>query len=164
MDPSPEVGFLFPPPMLAWLKARGCEEIELVPADGAGAGGPDWVEFDLDIGSSPGDGAMLCLRMRDPAALDLHSRLLLADYLTALRPFLDAVTPEAAQAWVTLPQATLVEVEHKLRNHLNSLFMNAGMVGLRCEDRTDLQPVFDQMESDAVGCLDQVHRLFPPRT
>ena len=56
----------------------------------------------------------------------------------------------------------MVEVEHQLRNHLNSLFMNAGVLGLRCEDRTDISAILDQMESDAVGCLDQMRRLFPP--
>ena len=34
----------------------------------------------------------------------------------------------------------------------------------RCEDRTDIEPIHDQMESDAVGCLDQMRRLFPPRS
>ena len=164
MDARPEMGFFFPPPMLAWLAATGCEEIALVMPTQAGPDGPHWLEFDLDMGSDPGGSAVLFLRMRDPAALDLHGRLLLADYLTALRPFLDDVTPQAAHAWLTLPRATVVDVEHQLRNHLNSLFMNAGMLGLRCDDRTDIQVVFDQMESDARGCLDQMQRLFPPRT
>lgn len=163
MDTSTDMEFLFPPPVLAWLRARGCEQIARVPARGEGAGGSQWVEFDLDIGSSPGDGAALCLRLRDPAALDLHSRLMLADYLTALRPFLADIPSDAVKPGVTLPQATVVDVEHQLRNHLNSLLMNAGVLGLRCDDRADTRAVLDQMESDAAGCLGQLQRLFAPR-
>lgn len=160
METRPEMGFLFPPPMLAWLEAKGCEDIELVPP--AAAGNAHCVEFDLDMGSAPGTSAVLCLRMRDPAALTLHDRLVLADYLSALRPFLEEAPARGGRAWVTLPGRTVAEVEHQLRNHLNSLFMNAGVLGLRCEDRTDIAPILDQMESDAVGCLDQMRRLFPP--
>ena len=37
METTPEMGFLFPPPMLSWLEAKGCEDIELVAPSAAAA-------------------------------------------------------------------------------------------------------------------------------
>ena len=121
METTPEMGFLFPPPMLTWLEAKGCEDIELVAPSAAAAGGSQCVEFDLDMGSAPGSSAVLCLRMRDPAALTLHDRLVLADYLAALRPFLDAPPPKGGRAWVTLGQ-----VHEGAGNESGDLVLNAG--------------------------------------
>ncbi|WP_146907118.1 hypothetical protein [Arenimonas daejeonensis] len=55
---------------------------------------------------------------------------------------------------MTLPRELLLAVEHQLRNHLNSLLMNAAVVSLRCGDQGGLDPYLDQMECDGQNCLE----------
>ena len=119
-------------------------------------------DFAVDFSASPMRWLVLRLQFSGAAGLSPDEAQQLAGYLASLSPFLGASAADARDPWLTLSRETLIVVEHQLRNHLNSLFMNAVVLGMRCEDRTDIEPILDQMESDAVGCLDQMRRLFPP--
>ena len=103
---------------------------------------------------------MLRLHFRPSPGLTPDEGQMLADYLSGLAPFL-AGGPGERDPWVTLSRETLLMVEHQLRNHLNSLLMNAGVLSLHAGINGH-DPVLEQMESDGKRCLDMIEQLLHP--
>lgn len=66
--------------------------------------------------------------------------------------------PAPADDLLTLPRETLLAVEHRLRNHLNSLLMTAAALSLRGEGQGGAD-LYDQIERDVRACLDLLREL-----
>lgn len=66
--------------------------------------------------------------------------------------------PGPDDGMLTLPRETLLAVEHRLRNHLNSLLMTAAALSLRGEAQ-DGADLYDQMERDVRACLELLRGL-----
>ena len=163
MENAPELARLFPPAVRTWLVARGCEDARWVPADArppppAGAVCQD---FAVDFSASPMRWLVLRLQFSGPTGLSPEEAQQLAGYLASLSPFLSASSPDTHDPWLTLSRETLIVVEHQLRNHLNSLLMNAGVLSLHA-GINGRDPVLEQMESDGQRCLDMVQQLLHP--
>ena len=148
MEHAPELARLFPPAVRSWLVARGCEDARWVPADARPPPpvGAVCQDFAVDFSASPMRWLVLRLQFSGP---------------TGLSPFLGASSPEARDPWLTLSRETLIVVEHQLRNHLNSLLMNAGVLSLHA-GVNGRDPVLEQMESDGQRCLDMIQQLLHP--
>lgn len=161
----PELARLFPPPLRAWLVERGCDDAhwvapgEPVPARERRSS----VDFDVDMGSAPTRWLVLRLHFAEGQALAADEVRAVAAYLAALGPFLQAAVPPVRDPWLTLSRETLLVVEHQLRNHLNSLLMNAAVLSLR-SGAPESDPTLEQMENDGRRCLDVVQQLLHPPT
>ena len=153
MTPIADATGLFPPRLLAWLALRGCIGIgwqpppERLPRRAATT--PTVLVFE------PGGAAgrlrpHLCFQ--PGGTLSAAESAQVSAYLAALFPLLGAVDPAPLPS-VSLAQDALVALEHRLRNHLNSLLMNAGVLALSCDSGPDLDPYVEQMQADAQSCL-----------
>lgn len=162
MESTPELARLFPPAVRTWLLARGCEGAQWVPAGDRPAPprGVVCLDFTVDFAISPMRWLVLRLQFGAAPGLTPDEGQMLADYLAALAPFLATAT-DARDPWVTLSRETLLMVEHQLRNHLNSLLMNAGVLSLHAGINGH-DPVLEQMESDGKRCLDMIEQLLHP--
>jgi hypothetical protein len=60
---------------------------------------------------------------------------------------------------VTLPREELQVLVHDLRNHLNSLLMNAGAVAAMCKDGGRAERFVTQLESDGEKCAQALRDL-----
>lgn len=58
-----------------------------------------------------------------------------------------------------ISRAELRVFVHELRNHLNSLLMNAAVVSSACTDRERLGRYLDQIDVEGQRCADALHRL-----
>ena len=146
----------FAPPVLAWLAGKGCEQIQPLVAGvpRAPVASDRWVlDFEFDIGPVPLALQGVRLVFGTAAALTETDKAAVHAYLAAIGPFLRDAAPGDADAWVALPRETLLAVEHQLRNHLNSLQMNAAALAMNCDGRAGLEPYLDQMECDGQNCL-----------
>lgn len=162
MESPPELVRLFPPAVRTWLLARGCEGAQWVPADDRPTAprGVLCLDFPMDFAASPMRWLVLRLHFRPAPGLTPDEGQMLADYLSGIAPFL-AAGPGERDPWVTLSRETLLMVEHQLRNHLNSLLMNAGVLSLHAGINGH-DPVLEQMESDGKRCLDMIQQLLHP--
>lgn len=163
MESAPELARLFPPAVRTWLVAHGCDDASWVPA-GAIASPPEretWLDFAVDMAGSPMQWLVLRLHFRDGPGLDLAEQNQVAAYLSGLSPFLGAGEPGPRDPWLTLSRETLLVVEHQVRNHLNSLLMNAAVLSLHA-GANGPDPVLEQMEIDGQRCLDMLQQLLHP--
>jgi hypothetical protein len=159
-DPTADLSPLLAPPVLAWLVGKGFERAcWLRPADDCEWIDPSRVTLDIDFGiaSAPVDTLGLRLVFAASAALTETDKAAVAAYFASLGPFLPEGAAGDADRAVILPRETLLAVEHQLRNHLNSLLMNAAAITLKCDEHGDLAQYLDQMESDGQSCLDLLH-------
>lgn len=163
MENVPELARLFPPPVRTWLLARGCQDVRWVPADARPPppAGVVCQDFAVDFSASPMRWLVLRLEFRSAPGLSPAEGQMLADYLASMAPFLAASGPEPRDPWLTLSRETLLVVEHQVRNHLNSLLMNAGVLSLHA-GINGRDPVLEQMESDGQRCLDMIQQLLHP--
>lgn len=156
-NPGADLSRLLAPPVLAWLAERGCGQATWRTAadlpTSADLAMPS-LDFDFDIGPAPGHRVGLRLVFGTAIALTEADKAAVSAYLAALGPFLSGSAPGEAERVVTLPRELLLAVEHQLRNHLNSLLMNAAVVSLRCGDPGGMDPYLDQMECDGQNCLE----------
>jgi hypothetical protein len=60
---------------------------------------------------------------------------------------------------VTLPREELQVLVHDLRNHLNSLLMNAGAVAALCRDGGRAERFVTQIETDGEKCAQALRDL-----
>jgi hypothetical protein len=159
-SPAADLSGLLAPPVLAWLAAKGFERASwLMPADDRGLIDPSQVtlDFDFGIGSDPLQKLGLRLVFAASAVLTETDKAAVSAYFAALGPFLQDEGPGDVDRVVILPRETLLAVEHQLRNHLNSLLMNAAAITLKCDEHGDLAQYLVQMESDSQSCLDLLH-------
>lgn len=163
MESAPELARLFPAAVRTWLVARGCDDARWVPV-GAIASPPEGatcLDFAVDMAGSPMQWLVLRLHFREGPGLSLAEQNQLAAYLSGLSPFLEAGGPGPRDPWLTLSRETLLVVEHQVRNHLNSLLMNAAVLSLHA-GANGPDPVLEQMESDGQRCLDMLQQLLHP--
>jgi hypothetical protein len=163
MENAPELARLFPPAVRTWLVARGCDDARWVPA-GDRPPPPEGVvclDFAVDFAASPMRWLVLRLHFSQGPGLLPSEGQLLADYLASIAPFLGASGPDQRDPWLTLSRETLLVVEHQLRNHLNSLLMNAAVLSLHAGINGH-DPVLEQMETDGQRCLDMIQQLLHP--
>lgn len=164
--PGVDLAQLFPPRLLAWLMGRQCVAArwteprhgapprELAVAEG------QVVEFNFRIGSDPAVAVGLQLHFRGRGALDEAHREALSNYLVAAGRLLPGSSPATGERVVTLPWQAIVAVEHQVRNHLNSLLMNASALVLLGGERGGFDVFVEQMQRDADGCISALQRLF----
>lgn len=93
------------------------------------------------------------------AALAQADEAAVRAYLAALQPFLREGPPAPAEPAVALSQETRLAMEHRVRNHLNSMLMTAAALSLKCEGQDGVDVYLDQMELDSRHCLELLHRL-----
>lgn len=161
-NPDADLSRLLAPSVLAWLAERGCGQATWrVPAECPTNTDPAMpsLDFDFDIGPAPGHRVGLRLVFGTAIALTEADKAAVSAYLAALGPFLREAAPGEAERVVTLPRELLLAVEHQLRNHLNSLLMNAAVVNLKCSGQGGLDQYLDQMECDGRNCLELLRRI-----
>ena len=148
----------FAPPVLDWLAARGCEHAQW--CDAATDRDPASPGDFFPMGHLPGRTGALGLQLgfRDGTALSRDEHRQLARYLRALRPFFGGDPPRTESAAV-LTRNELVQLEHRLRNHLNSMLMTAAALGLQCQPPGHADDYLDQMDVEVQGCLALLRRL-----
>lgn len=69
------------------------------------------------------------------------------------------VTPLPQGDLVQIPREELQTVIHDLRNHLNSLLMNAGVVAAACKDRERFGRYIEQFEREGERCAEELQGL-----
>ena len=161
-DTGAELAPLLAPPVLAWLAARGCRQASWCTVDDALASvdrSRHSMDFAFGIGPAPGQRVGLRLVFNTAAALTEADKAAVSAYLAALGPFLCVTAPGDADRHVILPREALLALEHQLRNHLNSLLMNAAVIALRCEGQSGVDPYLEQMECDGQNCLELLRWL-----
>ncbi len=148
----------FAPPVLDWLAARGCAHAQWS-RDAAGADHASQDSF-FHMGHLPGQagGLGVQLAFRAGAGLSSGERAQLMHYLQAVMPFLVDDSPQAGRAAI-LTSTELLELEHRLRNHLNSMLMTAAALGLQCQPAQRADDYLDQMDAEVQRCLDLLRRL-----
>ena len=163
MENAPDLARLFPPAVRTWLLARGCDDAVWVPAGARPPLGDGAVchDFAVDLGNGPLRWLVLRLHFGSGPGLTPDEQQRVAAYLAALAPFIGAGDPGVHDPWVTLSRETLLVVEHQVRNHLNSLLMNAAVLSLHAVAEGP-DPVLEQMETDGKRCLDIVQQLLHP--
>jgi hypothetical protein len=164
MTPIADATGLFAPRLLGWLAARGCCGIGWEPPPdvlprGEGTAAPRIFAF--DAGCVPAEPRMLHLRFRPGVGLSMDEQTAIAAYLAVLMPLLPDADP-GQPATVTLTREALLAVEHRLRNHLNSLLMNAGMLAMGAGHGPATDPFVEQMEADGQDCLAVLRLLVDP--
>jgi signal transduction histidine kinase len=60
---------------------------------------------------------------------------------------------------VRIPREELQALIHDLRNHLNSLLMNAGVLAAACQDRQRYGRYIDQVEQEGERCAEALRGL-----
>lgn len=163
MESAPELARLFPPAVRTWLLARGCRDAAWVPTGARPPTGEGNTchDFAVDLGQGPLRWLVLRLQFGAGPGLTPDEQQRVAAYLAALAPFIGAGDPGVRDPWVALSRETLLVVEHQVRNHLNSLLMNAAVLSLHTGAEGP-DPVLEQMESDGKRCLDIVQQLLNP--
>lgn len=164
--PDADLSQLFPPRLLGWLLGKGCvagrwtaarngAPPEQVPVPEGQA-----VEFNFRIGSDPVVAVGLRLYFRSVDALDATGREALSNYLVAAGRLLPGAAPAAGDAVVSLPWQAVAAAEHQVRNHLNSLLMNAAALVIISGEPEGIDVFVEQMQRDVEKCLSVLHRLF----
>lgn len=162
MENAPELARLFPPAVRIWLIHHGCEDARWVPVDDRSPPeGVTYLDFMVDLANSPLRWLVLRLHFSSGRGLTPTQKEWLGDYLSGLAPFLGATDPALRDPWLSLSRETLLVVEHQIRNHLNSLLMNAAVLSLHV-GAAGPDPVLEQMEADGQRCLDIVQQLLHP--
>jgi len=163
--PSINLQQLFPAHLFDWLRRRGCLAAYWAPPDGQPAAGERTgavrrgVELCWIMASLPSPANELRLRFAAPDSLTEAELQALSAYLASLDPFLRESGTVAASGSLCIDRDTLVAMEHQLRNHLNSLLMNASALVLQFGRHEDLDRYVDQMQSDGDKCASVLHWL-----
>lgn len=169
-DPDADLSQLLPPRLLAWLLDKGCVAARWTaphlgaPADSVPVPEGQSVEFNFRIGSDPVVAVGLVLKFRTAGALDAVECASLSNYLVAVGRLLPGVLPHGGERWVSLPWDSVVTAEHQVRNHLNSLLMNASALVILSGEPEGIDVFVEQMQRDVEKCLSLLQGLFdlPP--
>jgi hypothetical protein len=75
-------------------------------------------------------------------------------------PAAEATTAERGDTEIVrIPRDELQALIHDLRNHLNSLLMNAGVVAAACPDRQRYGRYIEQVEQEGERCAEALRGL-----